>query len=96
MSGKPVYELHIEELVLHGFAPADRHTVADAVQAELTRLLAAEALDAATAASLPRTRSHAHVDAGSFRVGARGASAALGAQVAGAIHGAIGGAGGRR
>lgn len=33
-------ELHIEELVLEGFAPGDRHLIGAAVQRELTRLLA--------------------------------------------------------
>ena len=36
----PAVQLHIEELVLHGFAPADRYRIAAAVQLELTRLLA--------------------------------------------------------
>ena len=30
-------ELHIEELVLHGFPPRDRARIGDAVQAELDR-----------------------------------------------------------
>lgn len=30
--------VHIEELVLHGFAPADRHRIAAAVETELARL----------------------------------------------------------
>lgn len=32
-------ELRVEELVLHGFAPGDRHGIAEAVQRELARLL---------------------------------------------------------
>ena len=32
-------ELHVEELTLHGFNPADRHRIGDAVERELTRLL---------------------------------------------------------
>lgn len=32
-------ELEVEELVLHGFPPADRHRIADALQRELTHLL---------------------------------------------------------
>jgi hypothetical protein len=31
--------LHIEELVLHGFDPHDRHAIGDAVAAELRRLI---------------------------------------------------------
>jgi hypothetical protein len=33
-------ELHIEELVLHGFDPAHRYQIGDAVERELTRLFA--------------------------------------------------------
>ena len=36
----PAVELHIGELVLHGFAPAGRYTIADAVERELARLFA--------------------------------------------------------
>ena len=36
---QPSVELHIEELVLHGFAPGDRFAVGDAVESELARLL---------------------------------------------------------
>ena len=31
--------VHIEELVLHGFAPGDRHRIAHAVESELARLI---------------------------------------------------------
>jgi len=34
--------LHIEELVLHGAKPGDRHHIADAVQTELQRMLVSE------------------------------------------------------
>lgn len=33
-------EIHVEEMVLHGVDPSDRHAVGDAVVAELTRLIA--------------------------------------------------------
>ena len=39
MNRKPYnIELHIEELVLHGFSPRDRDAIGEAVQRELTRL----------------------------------------------------------
>ena len=37
-------ELRIEELVLRGFAPADRYRIAEAVEGELARLLAEKGL----------------------------------------------------
>jgi hypothetical protein len=41
MAVAPRIELEIEELVLHGFAPGDRHRIADALREELHRLLSA-------------------------------------------------------
>jgi hypothetical protein len=38
MSRRPI-DLHIEELVLHGFAPEDRYRIGEAVRDELMRLL---------------------------------------------------------
>src|SRR5581483_9421147 len=40
MTDRPNVELHIDALVLHGFAPGDRHAITQALEAELTRLLA--------------------------------------------------------
>jgi hypothetical protein len=74
--------LHIEELVLDGFAGKDRFAIAEAVERELTRLIEERGLGSMTAApaSLPR------LDGGAFQV-ARGASAkGMGTQLAEAIH----------
>jgi hypothetical protein len=38
MSSRPI-DIHIEELVLHGFAPEDRDRIGEAVRLELVRLL---------------------------------------------------------
>ena len=40
-------ELHIQELVLHGFDARDRHRIRDAVERELGRLLAEQGLASA-------------------------------------------------
>ena len=37
-------EVQIEELVLHGFRPSDQYPIADAMQAELGRLLTEQSL----------------------------------------------------
>jgi len=37
-SSQPSIELHIEELVLHGFPLGDRYAIGDAVERELARL----------------------------------------------------------
>jgi hypothetical protein len=82
VSAAPVVELHIEELVLHGFAPGDRHRIADAVQAELARRLGEVPVDA-------QARRIAHLDAGAFQLPPRAPAAAVGSQVAGALHTAL-------
>lgn len=79
-------ELHIEELVLHGFAPGDRRRIGDAVERELARLFAAEAPRAlAQGAEIER------LDAGSFRAAQGSTPEAIGAQIAQALYGGLGG-----
>jgi hypothetical protein len=51
---KPNVELHIEELVLHGFKPGDRHQIGEAVERELARLLAEQGLPQVQDAEVPR------------------------------------------
>ena len=58
-------ELHIEELILQGFAPQDRFRISEAVQNELTRLLACEKLPSGP---LQRNLEFPRLDAGSFHV----------------------------
>lgn len=74
-------ELHIEELVLHGFAPGDRQRIGAAVAQELARLLAT--------GPLTRHESVDRVEAGTFRVPRGAKPAAVGAQIAGAIYGGL-------
>lgn len=85
-------ELHIEELVLHGFSPEDRHRIADAVRAELERRLvgpgAAQRLGVlADGSGAPIDR----LDAGSLQVADPARPAAIGAQVGGALASALSG-----
>ncbi len=65
MKPKPYnIELHIEELVLHGFSPNDRHAIGEAVQRELTRLFAEQGVHS----SLRRAFEADRVDGGVFHV----------------------------
>jgi hypothetical protein len=57
-------ELHIEELILHGFLHTDRHRIAQAIQSELVRLLAGKDLPPAFDRNLEFSR----LDGGSFVV----------------------------
>jgi hypothetical protein len=73
-------ELHIEELVLHGFDPRDRHGIADAVQQELARLVAERGLSAIRAPG-----DVARLDGGTIELDAARGSVA-GAPIARAVH----------
>lgn len=83
MNGKPSPKrvvLHIDQLVLNGFAQADRHAVATGLQRELARLLAEPEAMAAWSAQtgVPRLRAApAPVAAGAapLHVGTRAAQA---------------------
>jgi len=53
MNVQPAIQFHIEELVLHGFSPGDRHRIADALERQLT-IQAASASDTMRAELLGR------------------------------------------
>ena len=78
-------EIHIDELVLYGFAPADRWRIGQAIEHALTRLFAEQ--------GLPPTLSIggelARIDGGAFHVAAGTAAEGLGAQVAQAVYGGL-------
>ncbi len=57
-------ELHIEELVLHGFERKDRYAIGEAIQHELTRLLTEQGVHP----SLGQRYKVARVDGGTFDV----------------------------
>ena len=71
-------EVHIEELVLHGFPRSERWQIADAIENELRERLAKDGVPAAWPSS-PR-----QLDAGSIKTDAH---AGLGAKIARAVHG---------
>ena len=77
--------LHIEELVLHGFAPGDRHRIGDAVQQELARLLT----NTETPTSLAKSADIAQLSGGSFQISAAARPETTGAQVARAVFGGL-------
>ena len=78
-------ELHIEELVLHGFSPGDRYRIGEAVGQELSRLLA----DRGVPQSLLQGGEIASVDGGAFEVAPGSRAEAVGAQVAKAVYGGL-------
>ena len=83
---RPTIRLHIEELVLHSFAPNDRYAIADAVQQELSRLLAAEIMNPEFAAALKQHSSDGSLDSGAFHAGQDSQPNLLGNQIARTVH----------
>jgi hypothetical protein len=75
-------ELHIEQLVLHGFAPEVAHHLGEVVQHELQRLLAQRAGAPTFAAS----HEVARIDAGAVAVEPGSGAQQVGAALAQAIY----------
>ena len=81
--------VHIEELVLHGFAPGDRYRIAEAVQAEVTRLVADGGLP--TMSSAGGRVAVDSLDVGSFAIAAGARPERIGAQIGATLYGGLGG-----
>ena len=80
-------ELHIEELVLHGFAPGDRFRIAEAVEQELGRLL----LEQQDVSPLfEKSGKIERLNAGTFKMTPGIRPEAVGARVAQAVHSGLG------
>lgn len=80
-------DLHIETLVLDGFATSDGPTLRAAIERELARLLA----DRGAPPSLKETTSIDRIDGGSFGVPqGSGSTSQVGRQVAGTIYRGLG------
>lgn len=75
-------ELHIEELVLAGFPAAQRYAIGDALERELSRLIADRGLPSAMVPGGEIAR----LDAGDFAVAPGAHGNAIGAQVARAVY----------
>lgn len=77
-------EVHIEELVLHGFGAGDRYRIARAVEKELARLLASQ--------GLPGRVGAIEVDrlaGGTFSVKPGSRAEAIGTQIGQSVHGSM-------
>jgi hypothetical protein len=84
----PQIDLHIDELVLRGFTPSDRFQIAEALQSELTRLLAEHSRHE----TLPRSLTIDRIQTASFKVARNTKPAAIGAQVAQSVYRQVGSA----
>ena len=78
-------ELHIEELILHGFAPGDRYRIGAALERELARLFGAGGVPPTLMQSIEVER----LDGGAFQVAPGAKTETIGAQVAQAVYGEL-------
>lgn len=78
--------LDIEELVLHGFSPGDRHRIGQAVEFELARLITERGVPA----SLSREGELARMDGGTFDMSPNSRPEVVGGQVARSVYGGFG------
>ncbi|MDQ6661378.1 MAG: hypothetical protein M3Z24_10480 [Chloroflexota bacterium] len=76
-------ELHIEELVLHGFAPGDRYAIGEAVQCELQRLFTRQGIPPHM---MQQSRSVGRLDGGTFSVDPAAQADIIGTQVAHSVY----------
>jgi len=79
-------ELHIEELVLHGFSSPDRYAIAAAVEQTLSQLLGAQFAVQGVPRSFTESSEQARLDAGAFHVAPGANSAAIGSQIGQSVH----------
>jgi len=79
-------ELHIDELVLHGFGAGDRSAIAQAVEQELARLLVTQFAVEGVPLSFAESAEHPRLDAGAFKVAQGANSEAIGSQIAQSVH----------
>ena len=84
-SAQPAVDLHIEELVLHGFAPGDRYRIRAAVEAGLARLFTEQGVPPA----LARRGGVAYLDGGGFTATPGSGAEEIGGQVARAVYGGL-------
>ena len=75
-------ELYIEQLVLHGFSPSDRHRIGEAVKLELTRLFTEQGISH----SMSKGGEFTRLDSGTFNIAPSSKAEAIGSQVAQSVY----------
>ncbi len=75
-------ELHINELVLHGFSPHDRYRIGAAVERQLTQMLTEQGMPA----TLSQGGEMPYIDGGTFNVAPNAHADTIGTQVAQSVY----------
>jgi hypothetical protein len=83
--GRPTLSLHIEELVLHGFASIDGDRIGEAAQRELARLFVRQGVPR----SLVDRTAVDLLDGGALKIASTTTPEPIGTQLARAIYGAL-------
>jgi hypothetical protein len=79
---KPDIELHIEELVLHGFRPSDRHRIGEELQLELARLLREKDMPSL----LEQGGEYPRINSGTIKIGPVSDGRHVGRRIADAVY----------
>jgi len=82
LASEPSIELHVEELVLHGFAPSDRYVIGDAVEREMARLLIEQRIPS----SLRSENATDEITGATFNAAYNAKPSAIGRQIAQAVY----------
>ncbi|HEV8515747.1 MAG TPA: hypothetical protein VGQ59_20835 [Cyclobacteriaceae bacterium] len=79
---KRIVELHIEELILHGFPRNERYSIGEAIEADLTRLFTEQGIPQLFSAggSIPT------LNAGTINLNSRPRAVSIGNNIASAVY----------
>ncbi len=75
-------EINIDELVLHGFSPADRSRIGNAVEHELRLIFTQQGIPS----SLMKNSSLPFLDGGTFQAKPNASAASTGQEIAGSVY----------
>ncbi|MEO8108829.1 MAG: hypothetical protein ABI594_02300 [Ginsengibacter sp.] len=82
MEVKPNIEINIGELVLHGFSPADKFRIGQAVEQHLTSLF----IEQGVPSSLQKNNDQLSLKGGSFQLSENDSAGSIGNQIAGTVY----------
>ncbi len=83
---KQSVEINIDELILHGFSPADRHKIGESLRTELARLV----IDNGMPSAFSTGKNISQLNGGTFQVSKKMQARAVGNHIAKSIYGGMG------
>lgn len=82
---KQAIEINIQELILHGFPPADRYKIGEAVRSELARMF----MDKGLPQNLSQGTEISGIDGGSFNMSKNMNAQTIGNHIARSVYGGL-------